>query len=115
MAVSVHLQSRDSGAIGKSKGTRKLLAGLRGIHVFSSGRMATATIAVELLPDRWRDFVGHGRGRIAGQDRQGQDGRNEGFHAASTLLAVTSRCVGNEGVVPRAGKVCQLWLRSTRS
>ena len=55
------------------KETRKHLAGLLGMQVFGSGRMTTATIAVELLPDRWRDFIGQGRGGVAGQDRQGQE------------------------------------------
>jgi hypothetical protein len=31
------------------------------------------------------------------------------------MLAVTFPCAGKEGVVPSAGKVCQLWLRSTCS
>jgi hypothetical protein len=61
-------------AIEKSEETRKRLAGLLGMQVFGSGRMTTAAIAVELLPNHGGIFIGHGRGGVAGQDRQDLEG-----------------------------------------
>src|SRR6185436_4572840 len=45
--------------------------------------VAAATLAVKLFPNRLRDFVGEGRGCIAGQGRQRHKRRYDRFHGDS--------------------------------